>query len=421
MPGALSRRRLLISLGGAVSLAGCAFGGRSDRKPSPTSGTRSTPTGPSRTDISFDTILNAVDDLGFDNTGTEPIDSAFADAYASDTLIEFPPGTYRVATEHTGDVSRFGIRGTGDDRRDVQIVPTAGSAVKWLKAVDTGPHLVENLSFNERSDDSTQLSLWFRTTPGSVLKNVEWLGRTPEDSAIAYSLTAETAAKNGVVTLDGIYAGLDEPAKPVQYPDGVSFVRTGQAHRGEVKLKNAVIHERNSTATRFEAGPGIVTMENCEFVNNQLSSIRVAGGNHPSKQTVVRNCYVKVDGSRKTTAAVHVEGTWKRPAVFEELVVDWTNEGARGVIASPSYQPHGPATFDNCVVRNDAVGTPTVSFAAPTTTKSKVTIRNSSFSGAGGDIRAEDRPHSVIHNCCINMPNASISGFKLENVTQGGC
>ena len=143
-------------------------------------------------------------------------DPAFADAYESGTLIEFPPGEYLVNGEHSGgDVSRFGLRGLGASRRDVRIKPVAGSKIKWLKAVGAGPHLIENLSFHERSDDTTQFSLWLQTTDGSVVKNVEWLGRTPDDSGNNFSLTAEVTERDGVFVVDGIFAGIDEPSLPV--------------------------------------------------------------------------------------------------------------------------------------------------------------------------------------------------------------
>ncbi|RDZ92102.1 hypothetical protein DEQ92_22635, partial [Haloferax sp. Atlit-6N] len=44
--------------------------------------------------IQFSTVVDAVDDLGLDPNGNDPIDSTLEDALASgDTLVEFPAGT----------------------------------------------------------------------------------------------------------------------------------------------------------------------------------------------------------------------------------------------------------------------------------------------------------------------------------------
>ena len=60
--------------------------------------------------MTFDTVLNAVDDLGMDPTGTEPVD---LDAHIqSDTLIEFPAGKYLIGGRGTTvGISNFGMSG----------------------------------------------------------------------------------------------------------------------------------------------------------------------------------------------------------------------------------------------------------------------------------------------------------------------
>ncbi|WP_229115235.1 PKD domain-containing protein [Halapricum desulfuricans] len=374
--------------------------------------------------LAFDTVLDAVEDLGFDNTGTEPIDDAFEAAYESGTLIEFPPGEYLTEREHeSADVSRFGIRGLGTSRRDVQIKPVEGARLKWLNATDSGPHLVENLSLHERSDDTSQLSLRLTTSDGSVLKNVEWLGRTPNDSGVGYSLAAEVTDRDGVFVIDGIYAGLDEPAVEVSYPNGVAFLRSGPLHEGEVVLRDPVIHERNSAATRSTAPSGVLTIEGGEFVNNQNANIRFGAGDHPSKVSSATGCYVKVDGSRSSGDAVRVEAgeNGYSGAVFRGLEIEWSKEASRGVITIPSYATHGRAEFYDCVVRNDGADTLTVNAAKTSNRNDAVVFENCSFTGSGLGFDAANRDGSVIRDSCIDMPNASIETFDTENVKRADC
>lgn len=378
--------------------------------------------------LAFDTVLDAVDDLGFDDTGSEPIDASFAEAYRSDTLVEFPPGEYLVADEHVGDdVSRFGIRGTGASRRDVRITPASGTALKWLKAVEAGPHLIENCSFDERRDETTQLSLWLQTTGGSVVRNVEWLGRTPDDSGLNYTVTAECADVDGVFVVDGIYAGIDEPAKQVAYPDGVVFLRGGPGHRGEVVLRNPVVHDRNSAATRYTKPTGVLTIQGGEFVNNQNANVRFGAGDHPSKVSSATGTHVRVDAdSEGTSDAIRVDASSRgyAGAVFRDLQIEWKKPAGRGVVTFPAFGGHGRATFHGCAIHNDGAQTPTVAADAVPHDRDTVMPRrravvfeNCSFTGSGGGFVADNRPGSVIRNSCIDMPNASVSGFATRNVS----
>jgi hypothetical protein len=374
--------------------------------------------------LAFDRVVDAVDDLGFDNTGSEPIDDRFEAAYESGTLIEFPPGEYLVTRQHVGDeVSRFGLRGRGPERRDVRIVAASGEAVKWLKAADAGPHLIENLCFDERSDDTTQLSLWLTTGDGSVMRNVEWLGRTPNDDGFNYTLTAETNERDGVFVIDGIYAGLDEPAVPVTYPEGVTFLRCGPTHFGEIVLRNPIIHERNSAATRSTAPEGVMTIEGGEFVNNQNANIRFSAGNHPSKVSSATGTYVKVDGSRNSADAVRLDSGSKEfgGSVLRGLDIEWTKQEGRGVIALPEYTNHGRAEFYDCVVHNDGEETFTVNAAPTSTTDSELLFENCSFTGSGRGFLVRGRPGSEIRDSCLAMPEASIRGVRTSGTARSGC
>lgn len=67
-----------------------------------------------RYDNSGQDVLNAVDDLGMDDTGTQSIDSALSSA-GDDTLVVFPPGTYRVSQRQAlGYVSNVGLLGDSE-------------------------------------------------------------------------------------------------------------------------------------------------------------------------------------------------------------------------------------------------------------------------------------------------------------------
>jgi hypothetical protein len=375
-------------------------------------------------DIDFDRVVNAVDDLGMDPNGNDPVDSAFESAYESGTLIEFPPGEYRITEAHVSEAERFGIRGLGNSRRDVQFKPPAGESVRWIQARGGGPHLMENVSFHERYDDTTGVAHVLRTTGGSVVRNVEWLGRTPDDNDhYGYSLTFDVTDTDGVSLCENIVAGLDAAAKTVSYPDGVQFLRSAGSHDGELIIRNPTIHRRNSSAIRKTHGSGVYTLEGGEFYNNQNANIRFGAGDHPSKESTATGTRVIVDGnSVQTGDAVRVDCTkhGHTGATFRDLVIEWDEAGGRGVIAVPDFGEHGRAEFYNCVIRNDG-SLPTVLAEETPVDDDAIIVENCSFTGSGGGIRAENRSGSVIRDSCVDLPNGSISGFDTSNVSESSC
>jgi len=453
-----SRRAYLAGIGSALALSGCSEDGkRTTARPPETEGRTPDPTeietglpgerpdetasgpdettGPTATGdahpmyhgVCFDTAENAVEDLGMDETGSEPIDDALNGALESGTVIEFPPGEYLIESQHVVEgLDRIGLHGLTSNRRDVRFLTPQGEA---SRPIDGGPSgvgafVMENVSFDERSDDSTLISLLLRTIGDTVVRNVEFLGRTPADNvgSFGFSINAEVTEQDGVARFEQIYAGLDEPATEVTYPDGVGFLRGGPEHVGAVVLRNPVIHERNSSATRYTGSRGVLTVQGGEFVNNQNANIRLSAGNHPSKVSSVDGAYVKVDGSRDSADAVRVDSSSNgyAGAVFRNLTIEWSKETARGVIAVPEFGGHGRAEFYNCAVRNDGNGAeaPTVNAEEVSGTyDDAIILENCTFTGSGGDFIAERRFGSVIRDCCIDMPNASIEGFETTNVS----
>ncbi|PSP92867.1 hypothetical protein BRC91_11760 [Halobacteriales archaeon QS_4_62_28] len=377
--------------------------------------------------IAFDRVVDAVDDLGVDNTGTEPIDAALDTALQSGTLIEFPPGEYLLEESHkVAGMDRVGIRGTGSSRRDVRLYPSEGVAIKPIDAgLGTGAVLIENMVFDELEDDETQVSLLVRTSGGTVVKNIEFLGRTPDDNSgrFSYTVGAEVTDVDGLAVFENIHVGLDTPAKPVEYPDGVEFIWGGPEHVGEVVLRNPIVHRRNSNGVRYTDGSGVLTLIGGEFVNNQNANVRFGAGNHPSKVSSATGTYIKVDQNVVTTSdALRVSGDGDDAgAIFRGINIDWGDVNGRGAITFPSFDPHGRAEFYNCVVHNVRPDTPTV-WATPVSIEDDpIVFENCSFTGTGGGFIANSRPGSVIRNSCIDMPDASIRGFATENISSADC
>lgn len=419
--GGLDRRSFLKAAGAAtIATAGVASGAASSSV--------------TRGGITFDRVVNAVDDLGMDPTGSTPIDSILEANIETGTLIEFPPGTYLYDNHHYYDgVSRFGIRGTGSSQRDVQFTPTKDSALLLIAGFAGTGILIDNLSLQQRMDETTGAAIGLNSPDGSLIRDVEWLGVTPNDTnGLNFNLTYATTDVDGVNVAERIIHGVDAESVEVQYPGGAQTVRGGPGHVGELILRDAELRNANENATRYTS-EGVFTVEGGVFANNQNTQLRFSAGNHPSKVSSARGVHIIVDDPEtQVSSCIQLDSSPAADygAIIEDCVIESIEAkgdgGGRGVIDFPTWGAHGSATFRNCVIRNERPGR-TVSAARiedgrPVPEETAVTFENCSFTGNGGGLYAHsDRSGSVIHKSCIDMPNAAIDGIKTQNLSTSSC
>lgn len=281
----MKRRELIKTIGTVVStgvVTGCSEifepestpSGPSDRTPQPTEHT-------TRDSFAFDTVLNAVDDLGMDPDGTEAIDETFGDAIADHTLIEFPRGEYRFDGQTTVDeVRNFGVRGTGANRNDVVFSTPATDGPFFLRIESGRNVLFENVTFDIGPGPGST-GLVPIVEDGLVVRNVEFVGFTP-------------TANNGAV---------DNLRPSITDPDGEgivdTFVRTGptditthgsegddhnagcifvgRRHEGTLYIRNSHIENTGTNTIYASRTPGNVRIESCEFRNNNQTTLRLGG------------------------------------------------------------------------------------------------------------------------------------------------
>ncbi|RLM83343.1 hypothetical protein D3D02_18330, partial [Halobellus sp. Atlit-38R] len=184
------------------------------------------------------TVFDAVDDLGMDPTGQEPVDDILDETYGDDTAIEFPPGDYLITREHDWDrgVSNFQLVGLGDSHKDVQFVFTSGNngeKYRFLEITSGDNHVLKNFSIQQTDDDTTSAVIWLANDDGALVEDVEWLGRTPTDShARDQLLLFDCTSVEGVNVARRVY--MREGAALPGYPNGVAGIRITERSVGEV-------------------------------------------------------------------------------------------------------------------------------------------------------------------------------------------
>lgn len=235
-------------------------------------------------------IADAVDDLGWDPTGEEPISVPMDDGL----LIEVPPGTYRIDATQKGSPTGWGLRGMGDGPEDVRFVGPNHA----LRALQLGRGsrdiLVDNVAFDHEDAIPGCLGNAFLVEDGLLLRDVHYLGTTPSETSAGGAtalLPLYVFEADGVAVLDGVE--MLGPSELVKYPKNPLAIFAGQEHVGTLFVRNSRFANRGEHAIYASRCPGDVRIESCYFKNNQNTQARISGaGSYVKNSTFVTD----VDG-----------------------------------------------------------------------------------------------------------------------------
>ncbi|MFC6865277.1 right-handed parallel beta-helix repeat-containing protein [Halomicroarcula sp. GCM10025817] len=298
------------ALAGAGVLAGCASlssDDDGDTEPTPSNRTEEPPASETPTPepsgslnprhgISFETVVHAVDDLGMDPKGKNPIDDQLLSTFEQgNVLITFPPGTYRFETEPPAEpVTNWGVLGLGKNPRDVRFVTTPGKGRRFVNSDGGSGQLVENVAFDYSQSREGSLGLVMRAEDKVHVQDVEFIGFNPvvEKGAID-NLVPMALDPGGTAVVDGLvrtgptdivsHGHLDNNAN-------AGCIWLGQRHVGDLHIRNSHISNTGTNAIYASRTPGSVRISDCLFENNNQTSLRIGG-----EGSVVENSRFVID------------------------------------------------------------------------------------------------------------------------------
>ena len=413
--------------------------------------------------IEFDRVVNAVDDLGMDPTGSESIDSALSGAHETGTLIEFPPGDYRVENELVigpgASESRFGMVGLGDSHTDVQFhFPNGDKEYDgyWFIHQDGGEDCVlANFSIQMTDDTVTSINVRFDCTDGALIQDVEWLGFVPSAShSYGQLLTCHVPEDSGATTAGvntirrvtigrgGAYLGGHQSRSGTA--PGTTYIRVYSDHVGELVVEDAHLVQSGGNALRSSNNDGVVTVKGGLFKNNDLSNLRFQGGNHPEKRSTITGARIVVDHG-DVPYPTGGTGFWHGMGinidsrvggtdlliedcdfVCNEIdISDQTDSKPNGFIRLTGTGTSNPGgvTIRNTNIYNNTRNQ-TLWFQAPDDGANdplevvlenvNVTVDNETQT-EGAVCVIDGRDGSRISNSCIHAPNGTIDGIAFEN------
>lgn len=388
-----------------------------------------------RQSFSFDQVFDAVDDLGMDPSGTDPIDDTLARTLESGTLVEFPPGEYLTTERHTvEDLRRWGIRGTGSNRQKVRIKPQRGAGHFFLNVRSGRDILVENLTFDVRDSRHEWLTNIFKLAGGLRLNDVEYAGfyasditgrRAQADTNISGPLHVHVTDPDGHSIVDTLVRR--GPTHHADYPGGHSCLFVGPAQTvGTLTLKNCHVENMSSHGMYASRTRGRIRVENCTFKNNNGAGIRISG-----PKSYVRDSTIVVDRSdlvsgtlgdpfNSVTSGVWFEsgyrtrpgGTLERCLVTLPDAPDRTRgievDGSVGRTTIKDTRVHtGPGNLRPLDINEPGPDGARVSTQGGTPANPRVTIRNATVTGrSSGDeavVDVDGREGTRIENCTIDF------------------
>ncbi len=438
--GVLDRRDYL-KLTGATAATGAGFSLASSSASAATS----------HHGISFDRVKHAVNDLGMDPNGNDPIDDDIE--FTNGTLIEFPPGEYLVQNKvYENGLHRWGIRGTGSDRGQVRFRPPNGDTQTLFQINgydfrdDCTDILIENVTFDQSATTATAASNQFYIKDGLEIHDVETYGYNPNRGEANAPNNKEI---NGLYLMiyDSSGTGVVKNYKyvgettVVDYPKNASGISVYRNHDGTLYVRDCNIENRGEHAIYASKCSGGIRVEGGTFKNNANTNMRISGsGSYLEDATIgidrdrsyfieadtgdeksgrgmwweagdvgktgghIDDCDFFLDTNLDTPGLVRVEGTTGAMEIRNSRIQNNSNESTNTVFVQQIGQGPGGATPP---------------------TPHDVEITNCSFTGSSPSPAVEsnrDAPVTV-SDCCEDMPNGG--GFQGElstnNISRGGC
>ncbi|GAA0534784.1 hypothetical protein ABNG02_08575 [Halorubrum ejinorense] len=400
--------------------------------------------GTTRRGIEFDRVLDAVDDLGLDAGGNDPVNARLDDALSEGTLVRFPEGEYRFDGEIEIDADRVGMLGEGDVRF---LPPTGYSGLLFDYYPNPDDVLIEGIDIDMRANDTTTgIRLLCRNH--FHIEDVEFLGRGLTDnsgqiSAFLLGITNESGRgvlRNAVAKkgsrVDGYARG-----------NGRIGVWVGWSNKGTVRIEGCDFREFGNNGTYTSRTPGQVEIVDSYFLNNNAANIRIGGDG-----SYIENCTVEIDFGKYTgpelgdistgfgmrgihvDQGVQLEGAETIPAGAEVRDCELIGADAPNGLAMINLSPQGRSLrVENTRVRVDIDNMWAVRRGRPgaipwrewqrTPPKPHwIRMDNVSITGSASGreaVRLVEADDSVVRNCCVHQSGSSRDGINFVDSTGG--
>jgi hypothetical protein len=368
----------------------------------------------SRHGISFDTVVDMVDDAGCDPNGNEPCDGKLQSAAGSNTLLKFPSGTYKFTGKNAiSGNNNFGIVGEGD----VTFTVPDGFNDKLLTLNGGNGLLVENITVDQSGatpnvqvapNDNLQvhdLEIVGQglASNGNAENAFTPMVRSSGGSGVVEGLVAHNAGRMGAYARVGVWIG--------------------STNKGTITLRNCNVEGFSNNGVYASRTSGVVKVEGGTYKNNDLSQVRIgSSGSYVDGATVevgVSESNSPNPGDMLNGSGIRLEsdrgGSGAEIRNCDIRIGPNVNTGG-GIVAFGNY---GSFAIKNTQLEFNPDQSYAIRGKSPNRSGDvSATLRNVSVTGNASDwvgVLIEGRPNTTIEDSCIQQTGSDRTGIALHN------
>lgn len=361
----------------------------------------------------YDRVVDAGNE-GVDADGEDPVNWFFEEYASEDTLLAFPPGTYRLDQLAFPAVRQVAVVAAGQERPT--FVPTSGDCMGGHPYVSFNG--VENLLLDGVNFDFGDVdaggALHAFVEGENAFRNVRIRGscsnqlslvridvRDADGQALVENVSAENTDRNESLT--GIYVGKD--------------------HAGELTLRNCELtgfsdNGLYASAPGLEDGrDGSVHVEGGTFANNNIANVRLGSSGSTCDGVTVRVDRTPPGWGDLNARGIRLRG--RQGQVVTDCEVTIGAEGADSFGAVVFHPANDGATIRDTTLRVDKDAIPAIrAFATAEETDAQPTFENLTITGdaARGVVASlEGRPGTVFRGCTVEQRGSDRAGIRLAN------
>ena len=251
------------------------------------------PEPPTLEDIDTQRTRDAIDDLGLDPTGDQPIQDTLVSELSDGDRIEFPDGTFRLSNHLAIDgYSDFSLVGSGD----TTFVVDSGLTQTVLSYRNCRDCAFVGIDFDQSADDCSAQTA-FNVSGRLVVADVEFVGWSDPDNS-GKKIAFNVRDSSGVATFDRVIAndgtevgrqGVDHNDVHKQQYDGAYWA--GPPHEGTAYFIDCeAAHWSDNGIYASRTNGGVVVVGGL-YANSSISQVRLG---HP-ESFVGGGCHMVVD------------------------------------------------------------------------------------------------------------------------------
>ncbi|XVH33541.1 right-handed parallel beta-helix repeat-containing protein (plasmid) [Haloferacaceae archaeon DSL9] len=390
----------------------------------------------------YGTVVDMVE-AGADNTGSTPIDGVLDEHRGDDTLLKFPPGTYRMDRQFrfTG-FENFGIVGDDatithgsvrrTDGRSVSSGQFSGPARLFRLGVVHTPGRdlrFQGLEFDFTDDRTGMRAIEAYVETGLTVRNIEINGR--HDTGTFGPALFSVTNGSGSGSIDNFRApdgGAFSRNAPGDISTGPTGVLVPRSHNGTLEFTDCEVSGFPDNGLYVAGAGGRVVVEGGTYENNNVASIRLQGNG-----SAIRNATVVVDEriSERTQRGIRLDSGSNIEVSGTEVTLDEPNgnaitvlnevESARihdtsvtvnnrsnpGIVVNPSAGPVEITDSDVEInVSNNALR---IRGQNSTSSDDQVVVRNTTITGSASGSSSRiaiscTRANTVFENLTVEQP-----------------